>query len=565
MSWTDMYNINDMQESKYIHSHWENFDYIMKKNIGDVDLLALEIKTKVEENLKDIVFNMIDREINWMKNVEQAFVTKINDYHDENYANIYELMSAFQSALKYVAGRGLIGKAIQLKVNTAEYKKILKSSANKVKTLAKKNGVKLTDPQYNKALNDEVKVRLQSITWLEDFIDAFADLYNMLDNKVLSFLDGVGLPKELDTKTEIMFTKLEGVLKYGIQQKYVGDSKHLKKFLKDYYAADKGNIRHLIDMLSYTNQENLFYGAIDAVQFSSSFGFFYEDVFPSLLEYTQFQSLILPFDPKYKDVSVSMKDINIIDQVLGEISYNDKNVIIGASLKLKADHMTKNSYIVPNIWAGKLTGAKSPEEQEMFNQTVPYKNMINWVKNNISALSSYALDKEKSNAAADAVLNMEKTVGVWSLLTRFLNGFLKELNDDKYSSMAYGSWKEIEPTIYTMFVISNDELFLTSDLLSVIRKGFVETSPGRIKMRSGAGFMGKSRGWEKAGTKDIKDSATQLWKNKELAWSQLDKISYKALMNHPAVMPSLERINLSLSGRAGIAKAYYEIRFDKLK
>ena len=63
MNWGDIYDIRDDKESMYIHSHWENFDYIMKRNVGNINLFAQEIKQKVEYNLKQIVFNMMDREI----------------------------------------------------------------------------------------------------------------------------------------------------------------------------------------------------------------------------------------------------------------------------------------------------------------------------------------------------------------------------------------------------------------------------------------------------------------------------------------------------------------------
>jgi hypothetical protein len=114
------------------------------------------------------------------------------------------------------------------------------------------------------------------------------------------------------------------------------------------------------------------------------------------------------------------------------------------------------------------------------------------------------------------------------------------------------------PLAFTLFVVSNQKVYLTSDLIRKIWLSFTEGTEVQ-------GFKSSGKGWE--GERNILKSsnlAEKLWKDKETAFKTLEQISYEILMKNDNVKSTLNKINDSLRYRSISSKIYYDINFEKV-
>jgi hypothetical protein len=58
-------------------------------------------------------------------------------------------------------------------------------------------------------------------------------------------------------------------------------------------------------------------------------------------------------------------------------------------------------------------------------------------------------------------------------MPRFFNGFLKELKNGEFAAFDANKMDSTQPLSYTIFVIGNDKVYLTSSLIKKVRAGLI--------------------------------------------------------------------------------------------
>jgi hypothetical protein len=121
------------------------------------------------------------------------------------------------------------------------------------------------------------------------------------------------------------------------------------------------------------------------------------------------------------------------------------------------------------------------------------------MKNNIITLNSFSVDQNSKTGDAynfiQQISFLEQELATLLLLPRFFNGFLKEIKSGEYAAFDATAMKNSPPLSYTIFVIGNNKVYLTSELIKSVRSallGSIETNEKsgqtrfRMKMPNGS-------------------------------------------------------------------------------
>jgi hypothetical protein len=94
------------------------------------------------------------------------------------------------------------------------------------------------------------------------------------------------------------------------------------------------------------------------------------------------------------------------------------------------------------------------------------------MRNNIVTLESFSNRKESKRKEVvnfiKQITSLEVEVATLLLLPRFFNGFLKEIKEGEFAAFNATKMDTAPPLAFTLFVVSNQKVYLTSDLIRKI-------------------------------------------------------------------------------------------------
>lgn len=583
--WSDIYNANSDEMSQYIHSNWKNFYNMIQGQSTDLNNLMKILKTDVFQSLKTVIVSMIDREVDFFKRVEEDYVKYINNnVGDPNrYKNINEVLEKVQEEINKASQTTMIKQMMDININIEKYRSLKKSAVKSAKGKDKE--------ETKKEIDKILRAKLEQKEWSDTLFRAIYDLYTTLENEANQFTQGTkeDLYNNVNNITQAK-NLLLAIMQYGRNNNLI-IGKNSTEFIKNLKTS--GSPEDLLEIMASMNTAELFYELTDDIfindqgkkttpQLSKKMGELFETVFPQIMADIGLDSTLSGFEAdkktkkKMKQVGQDFQNFNITDIIFANITTSKgQKINIGASLKLKAEHQTSSWYVITNLWEGKLgSDTNTPdEEKNLINKATKHKNFINWMKNNIITLNSFSADENSKTGDSYNFIQqinfLEQELATLLLLPRFFNGFLKEIKKGEYAAFDATAMKNSPPLSYTIFVIGNNKVYLTSELIKSVRSGLLgsidtnETSGQtrfRMKMPNGS-LKTDIKGWE--GDSGVKE-AEGLWKSKQEAWGNIEKISYASLMGNSGVSQKLKTINEKLRYRSLSSKVYYDITFDKL-
>ncbi len=157
------------------------------------------------------------------------------------------------------------------------------------------------------------------------------------------------------------------------------------------------------------------------------------------------------------------------------------------------------------------------------------------------------------------LVSLETKLGSWILLPRFFNGFLKEIEEGKFG--VYKGQK-LQEAAFTLFIISGDKVYLTTELLKNIRNFMITEYQGSSTIK---GNVLSIRRITNEMSKGSKSQLEKLYKRKQDVLKTLEKVTYGLLMGDQEIANILSNINMQLSGEALIKSVEYEMNFAKAK
>lgn len=584
--WKDIYDANSDEMSTYIHSDWRNFYNMIENQSKDISTLEKKIKEEVFDSFKQVVKGMIERELDFFLEVEQAYLEFVNNnlqiIGEKPYKNIQDLRKALEDNQKDFLNKedSILKSLVDVSVGAQEYRKLKEKHMKQIN--------KIKDPvlkaKAESDIEEEINFKVEQQEWATKLFKAIVALAEYLERKIAIFQkeptkDIYNLASSLEKYRDLIIALLQYGKKNNLIQGPITD-----KFLSD--LKSKGSPMDLLEIISNMNTKSLTYeltspafknkeGKFTTPQMSKKLGDMFELLYPEIITEIGMDGALLGFEQDKKTVKKmqqtgeAYKNFNISDKLFAQVKTSKGQIInVGASLKLKAEDSTNSEYVITNLWEGKLgeDTFKTSEEQKLVDKASIHKNFINWMKNNIISLSSFSVDGKSSNTAAsdfiDQITSLEAEVATLLLLPRFFNGFLKELKDGTFAAFDATAMEDIPPLAFTVFVVSNEKVFLTSDLIRIVWKSFAMGT--EVK-----GFKSSTKGWE--GDRAFLQSknkviglSEKLWKAKQKAWENIENISYILLMKNEEVKSVLNRINNILKYRSLSSKVYYDINFEKV-
>lgn len=566
----DFYDVNSDSGSRYIHSSHMGFNNIYEQSVdnGVFD----QINDKVFSKLKAIIENMVDREILFYEKLEEKYVNEVNKESGIKYENIDDLYENFKEVYKKKGEKTVLAPLVALIGGLEEYRKLSRVIDKQTESKFKKEGVKFksSSAEMNKARNELAKARSereQDIVWFQKFLQSVNDVYEFTKKGLLTIDDPSSTKINIDREKTPGLYKLRENFKssiaYAEKKKYklsqAGQLKGIMSTLNDSNAS----YFDFLESLSLHSPRKDFIDIAKALQTSSKLGLAYEEIFPEIMADKALKKF-MTID-KVKEVGASWSLDNITDAIIGEVVEGGETIPIGVSLKLKAEDQTRNTYQLPDIWTGKIEGFKTEGEKELLKEAEQYKNMISWVKNNYIATSAWVSDETDTSSSVvqqgiEDIKRLEEELGSWILLPRFFNGFLREVELGKFS--AYNT-KKMHDVAYTVFIISGDDVYLTSKIMKNIKKTMLSGAGSPVKDSNTNKMLNISS--SRTETKSEKDlsSLKNLYEEKKNSWKNMEKITYMAMASDQKVSTELSQLNTNMSLKSLVKEIVFAINFNK--
>lgn len=563
--YTDFYNVNEKPGSTYIHSHWISFNFIFNRNKESFDFESIE--KNVYNSLQTVIANMVDREIQFYEKLEQDYVDSVNKNGSKQYDGIQELYKDFEEIFKRKSEETVLGSLIRMSAGLDKYRTFLGKVNDRVKSTVSKNGGNLKDNKIRKKEIEKIlQEKKENVEFIEGFLKTIQEVYEFAING--EYLLG-NKEKRINVEKKSIIKLRENYkasLEYAKKNKITLSQEQAHKKILTLLGDENASPLDFLDIFSIHSVPKDFFDLSKALQTSSKIGNVFEDLIPELLITEDLQQFVTWVDSKDKkpiSVGAEWEKDNITDTVFAEIVHNEQKIKIGASLKLKAQDSTRNQYRLPNIWGGKIDGAKTSEEEALLKKAQEKKDLIEWIKNNYISLNSYSEDEKDDSGVkliVDRLFEAEEKLGSWILLPRFFNGFLKELEDGKFGVYKKDKLNEVA---FTIFIISGDKVFLTTQLLKNIRRILLgDELKNPEELRGNISIKGRSN------LKDVQLNQgllKDLYAQKRTTWDLVKNVTYLAIMNNPSVKDILEKINFNLSSESIVREVEYDINFEKAK
>lgn len=505
--WTWIYqDIEDVSRNtifleNYIHSSTDTFELGREAVLGDLD------EETVKENFKLRILEIVKKELIYYRSLEKEYLAQVNSKRKGSkplFKSAKELSEEFGNIYRLALENTVILNHIEIKKAKIE----LKSKWDEGELSRKELNKKELSEEYKKYKEEQYELLETNIKAISSILK---DVFNDFE---LVFKD-----KELLTKEESRLQNYKKVwlpvIKSHLEIKPPSRDITIED-LKDFSIS--GFLNSMKD-----KQKNALWTSL-ITKSGAPYGHVFESEFIKLTSSKIFEDFIDTTLGSKRGVGDKFVRKNVVDVLLSEVSLSKGgSVNIGASLKMRADDIISGSY--------NMTSADYIDKKYRMIPKKTREQML-YLRRNYSALT-----KDNSFRLFEADLSL--LFGI----TRFLNEFIDKLKN-----------KKKDYKIFTMFIISRDEVYLVSDILDNILKQFEKTRD----LNKVRGLETKPKEWTPA----IKSSdMNELLKIKKDFLSNADKIGgsfYKKALRDKKIRELLNALNAQLSLNP-VKKAFYKL------
>lgn len=483
---------NELFLENYIHSSTVTFDIGIHSVLDEIN--EEELKSDFQLRILEIV----KKELTYYRSIERAYIDKVNSRRKDPkpIKNAKDLLDSFQTAYRLSLENTVIKSQIEIK----------------------KARIDLKTEQYEKRTRKEyVEYKKESYDFLNQNLDAISSiLQDVINNFELVYKDRAILSKEERRLQGYKIIWLPLIKLYlGLSSSQDITVEKLKEF----------SILKFFKELNDDQKDLLWRSLIR--DSGRPYGFVFEDAFIELTSDEIFKEFMDSSLKGQRSVGESFVERNVMDVVFSEVSLQEGGSIkVGASLKMRADNTITSPAVGYDMTSSDYIDSKYRAIPKKTRQTMLY------LRRNYNALRPNGSFKK-----------FEIDLSLLFGITRFLNEFIDKIKNDK---------KDYK--IFTMFVISRDEVFLVSDILENILKRFQETK----NLRSIKGL-----------TVDIKEGRANRTPEQmaELKSLKLDFLNnaealsesfYKKALSNSQIRSALNALNYQLSLNP-VKKAFYKL------
>jgi len=217
-----------------------------------------------------------------------------------------------------------------------------------------------TKNEKKKAVDERNKIaaeRKKDYEWMDDFFQNLYDLYTFAYNGVVKTIGDKDLViPNLDNDKSMQKIRLsfDRAMIYGKENGVIPKSASLDEMMS--LLKQGAAPIDFVDALAATSSKDLFYEIATLIQLPSRVGDLFETIFPQLFVASDLENFLLPHSNLKGEttktptmVGAEWEKDNITDSIIGEVEVNGQEILVGASLKLKANLATSNPYVLPNI------------------------------------------------------------------------------------------------------------------------------------------------------------------------------------------------------------------------